>query len=355
MVMVTVYALLFKEECIMAQARQLKSGTWRIEVYVGTDKNGKKIRKNFTAPTRWQAEKMADEFIKSGKNKIPDFTVREAVAGYIDLRRNILSPATIHGYEIIIRNRLQSLMALDVHDVNSLTMQRAINEDAVNVGAKTINEAKNLVVTALRLYGVKPELQVTLPAKKPVIKELPTPELVIEAVMGTDIELACLLAIWLSLRISEVRGLQFRDIRNGHITVRRSNLSFSGKDHIREVNKTFKSTRTLELPDYLMKKIQAIPHSSEEDFIVPMSYQNLARRFKKLLKSKGYEMRFHDLRHMNASVMMMLGVPDKYAMERGGWSTDNVLKSVYQHTFSEKRKQIDKTIDDYFGSIIKGI
>ncbi|MCR5706838.1 MAG: site-specific integrase, partial [Ruminococcus sp.] len=60
----------------------------------------------------------------------------------------------------------------------------------------------------------------------------------------------------------------------------------------------------------------------------------------------------HDLRHLNASIMLMLGVPDKYAMERGGWSTDNVLKSVYQQTFSSERRKIDKMIDGYFNGIV---
>lgn len=55
---------------------------------------------------------------------------------------------------------------------------------------------------------------------------------------------------------------------------------------------------------------------------------------------------------MNASIMLMLGVPDKYAMERGGWSTDCILKSVYQQTFSSERKKIDKMIDGYFNGII---
>lgn len=54
---------------------------------------------------------------------------------------------------------------------------------------------------------------------------------------------------------------------------------------------------------------------------------------------------------MNASVMLALNVPDKYAMERGGWSTNNIMKSVYQHTFSAERKAVDDRIDDYFTGI----
>lgn len=63
-------------------------------------------------------------------------------------------------------------------------------------------------------------------------------------------------------------------------------------------------------------------------------------------------MSFHDLRHLNASIMVLLGVPDKYAMERGGWSSTSVLKSVYQHTFSDERKAVDERIDKYFNDIL---
>ena len=55
---------------------------------------------------------------------------------------------------------------------------------------------------------------------------------------------------------------------------------------------------------------------------------------------------------MNASVMLALGIPDKYAMERGGWSTNSTLKNVYQHTFSEERKRVDEKIDNYFNGIL---
>ena len=54
-----------------------------------------------------------------------------------------------------------------------------------------------------------------------------------------------------------------------------------------------------------------------------------------------------------ASVMLELGVPDKYAMERGGWSSNGVLKSVYQHTFSEERRHVDERIDGFFNDLLR--
>lgn len=336
----------------IARAVQLPSGNWNVKIFAGFDHNGKRIRKSITAPTRWEAEKLAEEYVENEKEDKSKFTVGQALDEYIDLKRNVLSPATIHGYEIIRRNRLQSLMRLDIHDVNSINMQRAINEDSINSSNKSLSSAKSLVLTALKFHGVKPDIDVTLPPKKHIIRTLPSPAQVVSAIKGSDIELPCMLAIWLSLRMSEVRGLQFSDIQGNTIFVHSSKVCLSGKDYIRDVNKTYKSTRMLEAPQYIMDLIKKVPHKSSSDYIVDMDYQNLRRSFKRLMGSHGLNLRFHDLRHLNASVMLKLGVPDKYAMERGGWSTNSTLKTVYQHTFSDERKNVDNIIDNYFNGLL---
>jgi integrase len=61
-------------------------------------------------------------------------------------------------------------------------------------------------------------------------------------------------------------------------------------------------------------------------------------------------MTFHDFRHVNASVMALLRIPDKYAQKRGGWKTDKTMKKVYQQIFSPKRQALDEQIDSYFKS-----
>ena len=65
-------------------------------------------------------------------------------------------------------------------------------------------------------------------------------------------------------------------------------------------------------------------------------------------------MTFHDLRHVNASVMTLLKIPDKYAQDRGGWKSDHIMKSVYQQTFSESRMLVDQKVDDYMTDILFG-
>lgn len=64
---------------------------------------------------------------------------------------------------------------------------------------------------------------------------------------------------------------------------------------------------------------------------------------------------FHDLRHVNASVMLRLGVSDAIAMECGGWSSPAALKSVYQETFVGDREQADTVIDEYFAALVTNV
>ena len=336
----------------MTNAKKLPSGNWRVQIYVGKDESGKKVTKSFTADTKWKAEKAAEDYLKNRNENEEVVTVGEAINGYINLKKNVLSPSTIRGYDIIRNHRLQLIMDEDIHKLTSYLMQKAINKDATRLSNKSIKEAVNLVKSAMKLYGVNTSFNITLPQKKPQIRELPTAPEILQAVRGTEVELPCLLAMWLSLRMSEVRGLQFRDIHDSILTVCRSRIYFDGEEHLRDVNKTYESTRVLNLPPYIMELIQKIPHEKDTDFVVNMGYDKIKGIFKRSLAKHGLKMRFHDLRHISASVMLALGVPDKYAMERGGWSTPNTLKNVYQHTFSKERQLADQKVDDYFNKLL---
>ena len=50
--------------------------------------------------------------------------------------------------------------------------------------------------------------------------------------------------------------------------------------------------------------------------------------------------------------MAMLKIPDKFAQARGGWSSDRVMKRVYQETFEKERINVDSAMDEYFSDEI---
>lgn len=333
----------------MAKAKKLPSGSWRVLLYIGTDENGKKKRKSITADTKKEAELLAAQYLNNHNEPVKEMTVGKAIDKYIESKSNILSPTTISGYKGIRRNNLQELMDIKLTEISREAVQQAINHDAVSLSPKSISNAYGLLNATLSVYAPDFNLKVTLPKKQKKIKELPKPEEVFRIIKGTEIELPCLLAMWMSLRMSEVRGLRKSDVRDGKIIIRNSIVTAEGKKVEKSATKTYDSTRIEDLPDYISNLIDAV----ETEYLTELSGQAIYKRFVRLLdKNNLPHMTFHDLRHLNASVMLQLGIPDKYAMERGGWSTTSTLKSVYQHTFSDEREAVNRKINDYFNNIV---
>lgn len=338
----------------MAKAEKLKSGNWRAKAYMGTDENGKKIFQSFTAATKKEAEYLAAEAVLKKKEKVQNLTVGEAIDKYISIKENILSPTTIAGYRKIRRNNLQMLMDIPVQKLTQETIQKAVNDDSKRLSAKTVTSAHGLLSAAMAVYNPDFHLHTTLPRIQKKYKDLPEPEEIIKAVEGTEIELPVLMGLCLGMRMSEIRGIRKKDISGDCLTIQNVMVTAEGKNIAKEQTKTNNSTRKLRLPAKIVELISQSDVESDDDYIIKMSGQAIYKRFMRIIEKSGLKkMTFHDLRHINASVMLKLGIPDKYAMERGGWSTTSTLKSVYQHTFSAEREIVDNQIEDYFNAIFE--
>ena len=157
-----------------------------------------------------------------------------------------------------------------------------------------------------------------------------------------------MLAMWLSFSMSEVRGLtKSKSIRGNYLVVEEVIVDVDNKPVVKQKGKTKTRTRMHRMPVYIQKLISRT--DPQEDRLVPMTRSQVYFRFTRLIEKAGLKpMTYHDLRHVNASVMALLQVPDKYAQERGGWKTDSVMKKVYTHTFGQERQKVDNMIDNYF-------
>ena len=90
----------------MPTAKKTASGKYRVTIYDYTDSKGKVHQKTFTAETKREAERLANEY-KDGPS-VSDLTIGEAVDGYITLKEAALSPSTVRGYRQIYRNLFES-------------------------------------------------------------------------------------------------------------------------------------------------------------------------------------------------------------------------------------------------------
>ncbi len=73
------------------------------------------------------------------------------------------------------------------------------------------------------------------------------------------------------------------------------------------------------------------------------------RRFDKLLDEAGLpHMRFHDLRHSAATILLVAGVHPKVVQERLGHSTIAMTLDVYSHVLPSMQQEAAGKIDDLF-------
>ena len=49
---------------------------------------------------------------------------------------------------------------------------------------------------------------------------------------------------------------------------------------------------------------------------------------------------------------LSLGIVDKVAMARGGWSTDVTMKQVYQHVFQSDKQAAGNKLDKFFNELV---
>ena len=343
----------------MTKPKKTKNGKWTIRIYDYQDETGKQHYKRITEDTRDACIVAASLFRANKSTKKEDpaaLTVGDAVDQYIDLCR-VLSPTTVAGYEQIRRNGFPDLWTVKVSDLTEQTAQEYVNDEACRIGrrgrisAKTLANEWGLISSALwKISRVK--YDVRLPKRRRNIKEYPDPGVVMDLIRGTPVELPCMLSLWLSFSMSEIRGLQFSDVHGDVITINRVIVDVDGVPTLKETAKTETRIRRHRLPSYLQDLISAADHSTP--WIVPMNHRQIYGQFTRMCKKAGLDLSFHDLRHLNASVMLQLGVPEKYAMERGGWKTPHTMRNVYQHTFSAQRTRVDDQIDAYFEAILEG-
>ena len=336
------------------KAVQLPSGSWRCRVQI----SGETI--SLVGPDKNELEKKAMALklgvSKDKKEKASPITLRKAIDQYIEARQNILSPATIRGYRIVQNNRCPDLMDKRLKDITRQMVQKSIDAQAAQYSHKTLKNTIGLLASVFQDNDVEMNWsKVALPQAKRTEKEIYTEEQQRDfmlAARGTNVEIPVLLAMWLGMRRSEILGLRWEDInlKENKIHICRALVPDEHHRLVEKGTKTTNSTRTVKCPAYIANLLAAMPRDTQR--VVPITPRALDQRLKKLAEANGLPFYgLHAMRHTNASVMLTL-MPDKYAMERGGWSNEKTLKQIYQHTFDPEKKAADEAVDSYFNELV---
>lgn len=314
----------------------LPSGNYRIREM----RNGKVYRLTVNhKPTKREAKELIEKEIGGFTDKT---TFLVAADNYINSKNNVLSPSTIRGYRAVLRNLDVSFLDTPLDKINLLKIQELINKISLSHTPKTVRNVNGLVMSVLKFYGSDVKSP-TLPQKdkKPVY--IPTEEEVksiLSEVKGTKYEVAFILGT-MGLRRSEICALTKEDLNGNVLTINKALVQNTDNEWVVKKTKTTESTRTIVVPDYV---VNLINESGVCEYGPHAIYQALQRTQRRLGIQ---QFPFHKLRHFFASYMHDLGYSDKQIQEFGGWKTDQVMKTVYQHAMEmdKVKKNMSDNID----------
>jgi integrase len=184
---------------------------------------------------------------------------------------------------------------------------------------------------------------------------------------------AIYIAINTGMRRGEIGGLRWKDIdfKNNLISIRQTLIRTKELGlQLREAAKTDGSRRSIAISDsliHLLKKMKAKqaqerlhlgPLYKDNDLVFahkdgsPIDIDYYSQAFSKLVKRLDLpHVRFHDLRHTHATLLIQQGIHPKVISERLGHTTIAITMDLYSHVMPNMQKEAVQKLDSLlFGS-----
>lgn len=333
----------------MASAKKLPSGSWRVNLYIGKTADGKRQYKSFTADTKKEAEYLAAQYnqlhIDVNRSEMP---LKQAVEEYIKSKENILSPSTIKGYNAVMHNCVQDLMALKLRDITVQDIQQAFNLMAKTHSPKYCRNAHGLISAVLKLHRPELTFHTALPPKKkkdiyvPDEKEIQN---IYPLTIGKTVEIPFLLATQCGLRASEISGLQISCVHDTYIEVKQARVNGQHGEIYVKSPKSISGYRKIPISTELHDKLI---ENAVDGWCCPMDAYKISKHWG-IFREKNHindGLNFHALRHHFASKCLLLGMPQKYTAELMGHNSLDMIERVYQHTFPSAMEEYAARLRD---------
>lgn len=359
--------------------KRASDGRWVGALVVGLDANGKPRRRIVYGATRAEAAEELQRLQAKRLDGSLGELVRVKLGAFLerwleDTARPQLRATTFANYSGMIRNHVLphlggvSLTKLAPVHVQALLATLEREEASAHVREATYGALRRALEDAVR-WGMIPR-NPCAPVRRPrppraELRVLDTAQVrkLLEHARGDRLEALYVMAVMTGMRQGELLGLRWGDLdlRAATVNVQRTLVQVGGTLELGEV-KTPRSRRRVDLPRVAVEALEAhrarlgaIPHPEVLVFVDeaggPIRKSNLTRRsFRRLLeRAKLPRIRFHDLRHSHATMLLAQGVHPKVAQERLGHAAISITLDTYSHVLEGMQREATEKLDALLG------
>lgn len=352
-------------------------GTWRSQISI----QGK--RYSFNAANQRDCR----EWLRNTRNKQADgydlnagsISLRSFIANWLNTIKDARSAATVENYTWVLKPVLQRIGDMSLRDIQPDLLQslygRMISAGksphSVNRVHKVLHASFEYALK-LKMIPSNPASSTTPPIPKQkemsFLDEGQVQTLLLNAEsFGDRYYPLYYLAIHTGMRQGELLGLKWDDLdwETQTIKVRRQLAYRPGGGHEFTAPKTSNGLRTVLLGVAAISvlrnclkicnrmKVDKADLWNDLDLMFPSTVgspihpANLRRSFRKLLRLSGLpHVRFHDLRHTAASLMLNYGIPVIVASKRLGHAKPSITMDVYGHLIPSRQEEAAMLMDE---------
>lgn len=331
-----------------------------------------------------EIRKKFQEEINSDNIDNEDILFIDYMKKWLKMISSSVEPTTLNGYQGVINGRmtdyfkntkitLQNIKPKHIQEFYQYLLDEGLCGNTVKHYHANIRKALQ--------YAMKTDIILSNPADKvdlPKIEEYKPKfytsdevKILLNEVIGTKLEIPVMIDCFYGFRRSEVIGLKWSavDFENDTITIDHTITQSNGKLIIRDKTKTKSSKRTLplepivksfliELKEKQEKNRELCGDSYNKDYLEYICVDNcgniirpdyVTETFLKLLKRKNLKIiRFHDLRHTCASILLKNGANMKEIQAWLGHSNYNTTANLYAHLDSSSVNNTGKVMANVF-------
>lgn len=361
-----------------------KDGRWEARVTVGW-RDGKLQRKSYFGKTRQEAAEKLTAALRARQQGLTLHDERQTVGSFLThWLEEVVQPksrySTLRSYKQIVNNHL--IPGIGNIPISKLSPQsvsaflKSKHDDGIS--AEHLRRVLRAALSDAVRWDLIPRNVASLAAcpkrSKAEIRYLDPDQArqFLDAIKGHQHEALYTTALAVGIRLGEALGLKWTDLdlQSGTLTIRRQIQRVHGKLQFVDP-KTSNARRTIPLPEFAVKALQSlwVRQQLEDKELsgekwqdhglvftssigTPCDERNVRRSLTKILCTNGLpKLRFHDLRHSCATLLLSQGTDPRTIMQTLGHSQISLTLNTYSHVIPALQREAADRMQTMFETV----